>query len=431
MRLRYCILLSLLLITTSILWLSCDKEDTVYSYSPDLDIRFVPINPYGHLYPTNDGCLVAYVQDKKYQYNLVKIHSDGKVDSTSYSFVGDDRGGSSGTIFLNKNGDVFIYGTDYINEKSKIIHFDSDINVVGETSIFFDPKCDVEYDSEYDVENNDEIIEYYFKYDIECNCPIPLINGGFVFVVNRKLIRKRTNKEQPENSYEEPLNAERFFYTIDQQGNQQNAMPLYFADEFVYNVSQLYFYNDTYVVQYDNAMSEVSFAFYDLNGTRKGTVSIPGFSMVTSYFFDNFLYVLVHTFGSSASECYSLYKYGLDGTLHTTSHPMKISLAEEINEIGDRLYVSGYINIPSQKQGVPGAFVGKIFSIDKETLTDIDTVVMSYNSIPLSVFPDGNDGYNVFLTRKFNYDNTQFMNLEFDNVYIYNVDDLHKLQIDE
>jgi len=343
------------------------------------------------MYPTNDGCLVAYVQNQQNDCSLVKIHSDGKVDSTHYHFKGDDRGGIAGTIFTNSNGEFFIYDRNFDNQ-FEIIHFDSDINFVANTCFSVNP-----------------------DYRIEGNWPIPLGNGEFAVLVM---------------SYTEMGVMERNLYEIDSRGELKKIVPFNFTDEYIFSVSGVYRYGDTYIVLYDNAQNENTLTFLDLNGTRKATVTIPGFSLVSPYFFNNYLYALVHTYDDRYGESFSLYKYSLDGTLLTTSHSMRISTMEEINEVGDRLYVTGYINAPSQKQGTPAAFVGKIFSIDKETLTDIDTIVMSYNSIPLSVFSDGNNGYNVFLSRKFNYDNTQYMNLDIDNIYIYNVDDLHNLQIE-
>ena len=106
-------------------------------------------------------------------------------------------------------------------------------------------------------------------------------------------------------------------YTIDSQGNLQDVMPFSFSDEYVYSVSGVYRCGDTYIVQYDNQMNENTFTFLALDGTRKATVSIPGFSLVTSYFYDNYLYALVHTYGNRYDECYSLYKFNLDGDLLT------------------------------------------------------------------------------------------------------------------
>lgn len=392
MKLRHCILSSLFLTIASILWLSCGKDDTEYCYSPYLDVRFAPITPYGALFPTIDGSLVAYVQRSVGDYCLVKIHGDGKVDSTLYSFKGgEDRGNTQGSIFLNEKSDVFIYDKDF-NNNIQILRFDRDINAISNTRFSVNP-----------------------DYRVEGNWPVALGDGGFSFLVQ---------------SMTEFGDMERYLYTIDSQGNLQDVMPFSFSDEYVYSASGVYRCGDTYIVQYDNQMNENTFTFLDLDGTRKATVSIPGFSLVTSYFYDNYLYALVHTSGNRYDECFSLYKFNLDGDLLTTSHSMTVNMMTNITEIGDRLFLTGYTNTPSQKQGTPDRYIGKIFSIDKETLADIDTVVMSYNTIPLSVFSDGGDGYNVFLSRKFNYDNTQYMNLNYDNIYIYNVDDLHKLQIE-
>ena len=57
---------------------------------------------------------------------------------------------------------------------------------------------------------------------------------------------------------------------------------------------------------------------------------------------------------------------------------------------------------------------------------------MDYNVKPLFLASDGKGGYNLFLERMFKYvNNANHFDPTLDNIYLYNVSDLHELQFSE
>ncbi len=409
MRLRNCILLSLLLTTASILWLSCDKGDTVYCSSPGLNIRFVPITTYGRLYTTPDDCLVSYAPrdgsaDNGYQ--LVKIHSNGMVDSIDYDFTLTDNAKVSGDIYVGQNGEVYLYTSDYRGTKAmQVLKFDNDLTHYTTINIVTNP-----------------------TYALEERMPIMLSNGNFAYIASP--------------TSDDYYTRNQWLYRTDAEGSLQDSLQLAFSDSFYADMGILYHYDNTYIVTFTDWSEELmktinSLAFFDNNGTHKCNVVVSSnFTVLTLQYVGGYLYVSEQaTIGNyedgSSRSAYFVHKLGLDGIKYATTQPLCIAELYNITEIGGRIIVAGY-DAQRGMSGDPESYVGKIYSIDKESLTDIDTIKLSYNVQPFAVFQDEKDGcYDVFLSHRFNYDEKQKNNQNVSNVYIYHVDDLHNLQLEQ
>lgn len=382
----------LILTILSLLIYSCNNDDTVYVDSKNLDIKFIPISPYGTFAPTPNKDLITYTCvniDNITQNYLIKIDKNGNLDSVAYTIPSDDRGYSTGTIETNNNNDIYIYNNDIIAQKIVILKY-----------------------------INGDLLNQQTLYcpEIDGYAPTsgtPLNDGGFLAIGNKR----------EEYSF---LN-EWAILRIDKDGNQFPAIPIELSD--AYNVYYTCTIEDNIILQYSDTSGDTKFAFLTLDGKILNTIVIKGFSMTVLKRYGNSLYCIINTYDNTVSN-FVIQKLDSEGHTITETIPLHLNTIKSITEVDNKVIISTYDYVRNEKKTLYDQNIGKIYLLNKDNFSEIDSIIMNYNVIPHAVFSDEKDGYNVFLSRKFNYSLEESLNSSYDNVYIYHTDNLKNLEID-
>jgi hypothetical protein len=177
--------------------------------------------------------------------------------------------------------------------------------------------------------------------------------------------------------------------------------------------------------------NETIYVFSTLDGKVINKYSDPG-KLFTSYLnvVKNSVYVLVPTY-DQYSTTFVFHRFDIDGSNHQYTPSVVLNNCSNVTEINNRMYVTGYSTISKQGYNERSLTKGYVYSINLDDFNDIDSISMGYNVVPHAVLTNPDNGYNVFLSRRFDYDDEMARNASNTNIYIYHVDDLHKLQIDQ
>ena len=389
MKLKYNILSLSLLIITSIVLLSCDDEEPVYYSGADLDIRFAPFAPYAKIFADEKGYLIACARTTDGKSYICKVHDDGRVDSTYYAFVENDLGfGSMGDFVVNNAGQLFIYDHDFDNNY---------------TILRFEPGDFTHYKK--------------FTMSIPRNYGriggTPLDDGGFIVLAQEEVGEWQSNwclfRMNPDGSLCNPISAD-------------------YGDASSF--STFYSVGDKMIIQFSTMTYETIYVFSTLDGKVINKYSDPG-KLFSSYLnvVNNSVYVLDPTY-DQYSTTFVFHRFDIDGSNHQYTPSVVLDNYSNVTEINNRMYVTGYSTISKQGYNERSLTKGYVYSINLDDFNDIDSISMGYNVVPHAVLTTPDNGYNVFLSRRFDYDDEMARNASNTNIYIYHVDDLHKLQID-
>ncbi|MBO7568242.1 MAG: hypothetical protein J6T60_14240 [Bacteroidales bacterium] len=395
MKLKYCILLLMFLTITSSVLLSCDDDETVYYSGKDADIKFLPFTSYRSFYACDNKCIVTRAkqgENKDLKYYLVKVGVDGTIDSTFYTFSeAEDITSSDGDMYFNSSNQLFLVNKDYTTNSFTIFRYDAADFSQRKTMTFCLPD--------------------------EFNNPgsTPLDDGGYAFLAQKMSFEDGT--------------SEWFLYRLDADGNEREPMPLYLNVE---DVRMIYSFGNSLIVYRSNWSEHLNiFSFYTFEGKFLNEVIIHYSGMETHklHFVNNSLYLSIGDY-VDGKKYNTFYRLDYEGNVLQKTPTMMFYDYECITEIDGRIYVAGQKNRSHEGKG--SADDGIVYSIDRDNFEDIDSIKMKYKDvIPLAVMPDQKEGYNVFLIRRYNYTDEMMNDNTIRNIYIYHVDDLHNLQIDD
>lgn len=395
MRLRHCILFLMILTITSMLYISCDKENTQYYYSPSLGVKFIPQVSYSRYVSGDNSMLLHYGQNP--DYTIFKVHDNGTLDSAKFNCSGDLR------YSINpQTNDIFVYSCVMYGDMDYFHFIRFDANDLNKS--FVSPISDMPKN-------------HCFR--------------GFASLKNGGAILLTEYMEYDE--YYVLIKSQLYYLTVfEPDGKIQRTFEFNPQIKNLNEIMSINKFNNLFVVRYStNGGNEYMTAFYDENFNLINHCIMQGSGDI--YFFDDHIYA-VATYSKEMdgnNNLHSIVKFDNKGNVVSKSDEMFCPSIEGFTLAGDKLVMVGHSR-QKDKLEVKETYEGKMFLIDKENLADIDTVVMKYNNaIPFAVFADKDFGYNLFLTRKFDYSVAQIRDQNYPNIYIYHFDDLHNLQIDD
>lgn len=382
-RLKYYIFAAIVAMATA-----CSDDDTVYKTSDDMKVKFVPVTPYEELFLSqSDGSLVSYSKkDGIDEYYLLKIKSNGIVDTTSYYIQGSDRGGYAGVVTTNGiTDDIFIYSKGFAgNNYYEVARYDKDLKLV--------------YRQRGTFAQND-INEL-------CGCT-PLQDGRYAMVLSQM-------SEDWILSY--------YITTIDGDGNFTPRIQID-PDKEIYNITKVTSIGDVVVIYYMNLTWQPVYAFYTIDGTCIKRLSLESNTVPKQFTIGEYLYIycdipkaIINKFDKKGNMT-SSFELPFNGTV------------THLDEIDGKLIVSGYTTEYNTKSGASQEYIGAIYTFRTDDYSICDSARLDYNAVPYAVHSDGKGGYNVFLERRFSYNSNNYSNNNsIKNIYIYNTDDIKKLQ---
>ena len=392
MKFRY-----LLAILALVLIAACNPdEDTVYRESNDLSVKLIPLKPYSEdLVPLPDGSVITTCRvDRKWDYYLAKIYPDGTVDSFDYCFLNSDQSNADevpGCLRSNAKSEIFIDNSQLrAANKYRLIKLDQNLNTI--------------FDISGGLGNPD--------YSIVGNAA--LNSGEYVFVT--KYI-----------SWDDDA-AEYFsFFLVSADGvvGEEVVLPFLCGKE---NISDVCCIGDEILITYTFNYSVNKVCFLNPHDVSQYEVV----NMDRS--FDVFLCDSKGRILGCSTEYATIgYRYHV-GSLNRDGSTLVSDLIVGnaltcLYASGDDVLAVGYRILYSTDVISDVRYKGFIYDVDINTGAIKDSVIMDYGMKPFSLTSDGKGGYNLYLERMFKYvDDANHFNTSLDNIYIYNISDLHDLQ---
>ena len=394
MKYRY-----LLAIITLVLITACNPdEDTFYRESNDLRVKFVPVKPYNErLVPLPDGSVVVNCKaSDRWDYFLAVIHPDGAVDSLDYCLLSNDPTGANeveGSVKTNNQGDIFIDNSQYRDaNKYRLLKYDKNLN------------------KKFDISGELGKPDYYLVGNVALN------NGEFVFLT------KYVSWDDYSESYS--------MFIVSADGVVGDEIPLTFLSSG-HNVSDICSIGDEILITYSFKYSSYHMCILNPHNVSEcQTVSLERDFIVRLY--DSQGRILGYSSGmSNTGFSFFVGSVKRDGSMLLSKPILALSLYC-LHDAGDDVLAVGYRVNYSSDGTLETQYIGFIYNIDINTGAIKDSVIMDYNVKPLFLASDGKGGYNLFLERMFKYvNNANQYNPTLDNIYLYNVSDLHELQFSE
>ena len=214
-------------------------------------------------------------------------------------------------------------------------------------------------------------------------------------------------------------NCNQIYYNLKQiPGNIEKAIS--FDDKIILYRFQSY-YNSNYYYLYNTDGTFIT------NGAFDSTSTINSIKYVKGY-----LYFVLKNEIPAQSATYPIYKYTV---IKMDALGVQIRTDTiEANFINDNIIVQNdtlIVHGITQKKGEDNDFIGEIYFFDNEDGHLIETISLDNDDssiIPYIISPDWNGKYDVYATKRNQYDSRNNSNPYCGRLYIYHIDDLHKLK---
>ena len=373
-------------------------DDTVYQSSNDLKVKLVPVKPYTErVISLPDGSVLATCKKPgTWDFYLAKIHPDGTVDSVDYSFLNsnhDDAYEVEGSVKVNTDGDIFVDNSrSRDGNRYHLLKFDADLRLV--------------YDISGELSTPDHSIVAEFTF----------VNGEFGFLT----------KCFSWDDYTQYVSI--FMVSADGFVGDEIVLSCFTGEESFYNV---YSVGSEIMLSYTNDYSSVDMCTIDLNNVSHYEI-MPlkkNFEIYSCNSQGDFL-------GFATAFATSGYYYYIGTMKRDGSMVLSDSITGNnifsLYESAPDLFAVGYRAYYSTNGIDDTKYDGFIYDIDINTGAIKDSVIMDYYVKPLALTSDGRGGYNLYLERMFKYvNNANQYDPTLDNLYIYNISDLHQLQLSD
>lgn len=439
---------------------ACD--DPIYTDSDSSPIKTISVTPQILPRPISNGGLAIVSSNTDSTYNFIKINKNGDTTSTKFQFYFHNSDVDNPNNIQNpneKNDDTHTTNTEQIsNQQNEIINI--------EQTQYIDIS-----DANFRKNSNDEFyIEYYASTNFgRYNYAIVKFdqNANLIYQIDSTVNIMGTGANRSQNSTIQipvdgtPLNDGGYamiFQTPSANGMQFSTSQSYdltmriIGSDGVFQKDITLPFDENIVIDRVNAVSNYillyyqnenstgyEYKIYDTDGTEitSGSSDTP-ITIQEMLIVGDYLYM--SGYNNNTSQNF-IAKINNNGEIIFTVE-IGTAFIFNVTEADDQLIFTGFKSSSSASASTLSSISdyiaqatsvsGIIITMNSSDGSNVETTTMSYNGgvVPFSVYSRSDGGFDIFLTRIFAYDIEAISTTYGNKIYVYNTNDIQKLQID-